>query len=214
MSTSYETAMNARPIDVRPMKFTEYRRLQEHDEEELFPTLNVYGAAIFLYMNDSSLRVLKLSLPKTLDEDLRCHIFSNTILYPLRFMAPSSFVSWTVKETHDELVMWCIYNLPGRHPTKDLFYVNEISVQHEPSHARLHHDTYHYESRSHIHLIHENTPENKWKKTHQRRRSMDDTESQQKKNQVLSEIICHDVLNSPHIVFHTDIDEKFKLHES
>lgn len=212
MSTSSETEMNARPIDVRPMKFTEYRELQEREEGNLFPTLTL-GVTQYLHMNDTSCRVLKLSLPATL-EDFRDHIFSNVLVYPLRLMSTNAYVTWSVLETSSEIVLWCVYNYPGCDPSSNFFYVNEITVRDEPLHARLFHDAYHYDSRSHLRFEHEKTSSaRRWRKTCQHRFSMDESESEQKKNQVLAEVVSREVLRSPNIILHEEIDDKFKLHE-
>lgn len=196
-------------MKVTPMKFDEYREFCTHKEMDLFPTLTMCVLQ-YLYMNDTSSRVLKLSLPATL-KHVQDHIFSNILIYPLRFMSGNSYVSWSIQETPHEIILWCCYTM-GPEPSH--FYVNEIQVHDDPSHVELHHDVFHYDSLSHIHFMHTKNAEHKWRKSRQSCHSpMNKTDSEQKRNQVLAEVVSRDVLHSPHIIFHKDIDSKFKLHE-
>jgi len=194
-------------MKVTPMKFNEYSELCTHKENDLFPTLTM-SVLQYLNMDDTSSRVLKLSLPVTL-KHVQDHIFSNILIYPLRFMGGNSYVSWSIQETPHEVILWCCYTSPEQ----SYLYVNEIHVHDDPSHVELHHDVFHYDSLSHIHFIHTKNAEDKWIKTLQSpRSSMNKTDSEQKRNQVLAEVGSRDVLHSPHKIFHKDIDSKFKIH--
>lgn len=193
-------------MKVEPMKFDDYREFctHKHKEMDLFPTLTM-SVLTYLNMNDTSCRVLKLSLPATLNH-IRDHIFSNILIYPLRLMSHNSYVSWSIEETPHEMILWCIYNYPGNNTEVGSFYVNEIQVHDDSSHAELHHNAFHYDYMSHLYFVHTKNPEHKWMKTQQSRYDMNKTDSEQKRNQVLAEVVSRDVLHSPHIIFHKDID--------